>query len=76
MLFSVCSRIQLFLVLTFCGLAVASGETVRPPNAFVYVISPKDGDTVANPLGCNLVFLAWVLRPPASTRQTRVTTIC
>ena len=49
MLFSVCSRIQLFIVLTFCGLAVASGETARPPNAFVYIISPKDGDTVASP---------------------------
>ena len=49
MLFSVCSRIKLFLVLTFCGLAVASGETARPPNAFVYIISPKDGDTVTSP---------------------------
>ena len=49
MLFSVCRRIQLFLVLTFCGLAVASGETARPLNAFVYIISPKDGDTVTSP---------------------------
>jgi hypothetical protein len=49
MLFSVCRRIQLFIVLTFCGLAVASGETARPANAFVYIISPKDGDTVASP---------------------------
>src|SRR6516164_8062615 len=49
MLFSVCSRIQLFIVLTFCGLAVASGETARPANALVYIISPKDGDTVTSP---------------------------
>ena len=49
MLFSVCRRIQLFLVLTFCGLAVASGETARPANALVYIISPKDADTVRSP---------------------------
>jgi len=45
----VCSRIQLFIVLTFVGLAGASGETARPPNAVVYIISPKDGDTVTSP---------------------------
>ena len=25
------------------------GETAAPPNASVYIISPKDGDTVTNP---------------------------
>jgi hypothetical protein len=32
------------------GLSVALGETAAPPNASVYIISPKDGDTVTNPL--------------------------
>jgi hypothetical protein len=49
MLFSVCSRIQLFIVLIIGGLSIALGETARPPNAFVYIISPKDGDTVTSP---------------------------
>jgi Domain of unknown function (DUF4399) len=29
--------------------AVALGETAAPPNASVYFISPKDGDTVTSP---------------------------
>lgn len=29
--------------------AVALGETAAPPNASVYIISPKDGDTVTSP---------------------------
>ena len=29
--------------------AVALGETAAPPGASVYIISPKDGDTVTNP---------------------------
>ena len=49
MLFPVYSRIQLFIVLIVGGLTIASGETVRPPNAFVYIISPKDGDAVTSP---------------------------
>jgi hypothetical protein len=43
MLCSVCSRIQLFIVLMIVGLTIAFGETARPPNALVYIISPKDG---------------------------------
>jgi Domain of unknown function (DUF4399) len=49
MFFSVCSRIQFFIVLTIGGLTIGLGETARPPNAFVYIISPKDGDTVTSP---------------------------
>jgi Domain of unknown function (DUF4399) len=49
MLFSVCSRIRLFIVLIIGGLTIAAGETARPPNASVYIISPKDGDTVTSP---------------------------
>jgi hypothetical protein len=49
MLFSACSRIQLFIVLIMGGLTIALGETARPPNAFVYIISPKDADTVRSP---------------------------
>lgn len=29
--------------------AVAQGQTAAPPNAVVYFISPKDGDTVSSP---------------------------
>ena len=49
MLFSVCGRIQLFIVLMIGGVSIATGETARPPNASVYIISPKDGDTVTSP---------------------------
>ena len=49
MLFSVCGRIQLFIVLMIGGGSIATGETARPPNASVYIISPKDGDTVTSP---------------------------
>jgi hypothetical protein len=49
MLLSVLSRTQLFVVLIIGGLATALGETAAPPNASVYIISPKDGDTVTNP---------------------------
>ena len=49
MLCSVCSRIQLFIVLMIGGLTIALGETARPPNALVYITSPKDGDTVTSP---------------------------
>ena len=49
MLLSVLSRTQLFVVLIIGGLATALGETAAPSNASVYIISPKDGDTVTNP---------------------------
>jgi hypothetical protein len=49
MLFSVLSRIQLLVVLIIGGAGIAMGETAAPPGAFVYIISPKDGDTVTNP---------------------------
>jgi hypothetical protein len=49
MLCSFCSRIQLFIVLMVGGLAIALGETARPPNSLVYIISPKDGDTITSP---------------------------
>jgi len=49
MLLSVLSRTLLFVVLIIGNLAAASGETAAPPNASVYIISPKDGDTVTNP---------------------------
>ena len=49
MLLSVLSRTLLFVVLIIGNLVAASGETAAPPNASVYIISPKDGDTVTNP---------------------------
>ena len=42
MVFSVFSRIQLFIVLIIGGLTIALAETAPPPNASVYIISPKD----------------------------------
>jgi Domain of unknown function (DUF4399) len=49
MLLSVLSRTLLFVVLIIGNLVAASGETAASPNASVYIISPKDGDTVTNP---------------------------
>jgi hypothetical protein len=49
MLFSVLGRIQLLVVLIIGGAGIAMGETAAPPGAFVYIITPKDGDTVTNP---------------------------
>jgi len=54
-LFFCCSRIRLFIVLIIGGLTIALGETARPPNAFVYIISPKDGDTVTSPFHQHLL---------------------
>ena len=34
--------------------AIALGETAAPPNAAVYIISPKNGDTVTSP--CKVQF--------------------
>ena len=49
MLLSVLGRTQLFVLLTMGCLATALGETAAPSHASVYIISPKDGDTVTNP---------------------------
>ena len=49
MLFSALSRPQLLVILTIGGLGIALAENAVPPNASVYIISPKDGDTVTNP---------------------------
>ena len=49
MLFPLLSRTRLFILLIIGGITIALGETARPPNAFVYMISPKDGDTVTSP---------------------------
>jgi len=46
---SVRSRIELFIVLIIGGLTVTLAETARPPNAVIYIISPKDGDVVTSP---------------------------
>jgi hypothetical protein len=50
MLFPLLSRTRLFILLIIGGITIALGETARPPSAFVYIISPKDGDTVTSPL--------------------------
>jgi hypothetical protein len=49
MLFSALSGPQLLVILIVGGLGIALGETAAPPNASVYIISPKDGDTVTSP---------------------------
>jgi hypothetical protein len=43
------SRPPLLVILIVAGFGMALGETAAPPNASVYIISPKDGDAVANP---------------------------
>jgi len=40
---------SLLLAATIDVPAIALGETAAPPNAAVYFISPKDGDTVTSP---------------------------
>ena len=47
--FSAFRRTLLLIVLMIGAPATALGETAAPPNASVYIISPKDGDTVTNP---------------------------
>jgi Domain of unknown function (DUF4399) len=42
-------RRSLFLAVLIVAAAIALGETAAPPNAAVYIISPKDGDTVTSP---------------------------
>ena len=49
MLFSILSRAELLIILIIGSPTIALGETAAPPNASVYFISPKDGDTVTNP---------------------------
>jgi Domain of unknown function (DUF4399) len=49
MLFSALSRSQLLVILIVSGLGIALGETAAPPDAAVYIISPKDGDAVTSP---------------------------
>ena len=77
MLLSVFSRTQLFVVLIIGCLATAFGETAAPSDASVYIISPKDGDTVTNPFRVQFGLSGMEFsRRPASTSQTQVTTIC
>ena len=47
--FSVFHRTLLLGVLIFGAPVSVPGETAAPPKASVYIISPKDGDTVTNP---------------------------
>lgn len=41
-------RLSLLLAVLIGAPAIALGETAAPPNASVYFISPKDGDTVTS----------------------------
>ena len=47
--FSAFRRTLLLIVWMIGAPATVLGETAAPPNASVYIISPKDGDTVTNP---------------------------
>ena len=42
-------RCSLFAATLIAAPAIALGQTAAPPNAAVYFISPKDGDTVTSP---------------------------
>ena len=50
MLSLVLSRTQLLVAFIICGLGIALGETAAPSDASVYIISPRDGDAVTNPI--------------------------
>ena len=50
MLSSVLSRTQLLVAFIICGFGIALGETAAPSDASVYIISPRDGDAVTNPI--------------------------
>ena len=75
MLSSMLWRTQLLVGFIIGGLGIALGETAAPSDASVYIISPRDGDAVTNPIKVQFG-LAWVLRRPASTSQAQATTIC
>ena len=49
MMQSTASRLSLMLALLISLPAAALGQTPAPPNASLYFISPKDGDTVTSP---------------------------
>jgi hypothetical protein len=40
---------SLFIAALIGAPVIALGQTAAPPNAAVYIISPKDGDTVSSP---------------------------
>jgi hypothetical protein len=42
-------RVALLVAAAMTIPAIAAAETAAPPNAAVYIISPKDGDTVTSP---------------------------
>ena len=63
MLFSVLNRTQLFVIWIIDGLATAFGETAAPSNASVYIINPKDGDTVTNPFKVQFGFSGMGVAP-------------
>jgi hypothetical protein len=42
-------RRALFIAVLIGAPVIAAGQTTAPPNAAVYIISPKDGDTVTSP---------------------------
>jgi len=76
MLFLALSRPQLLVILTIGGLGIALAENAAPPNASVYIISPKDGETVTNPFKVQFGLSGMGLRRPVSTNRTPVTIIC
>ena len=55
--------------------AIALTQTAAPPNAVVYIISPKDGDTVTSPFKVQFGLSGMELRRPVSTSRIPVTTI-
>jgi len=49
--------------------ALASSQTATPPGASAYIISPKDGDTVASPFKVQFGLTGMASRRPASTSR-------
>ena len=77
MLFSVLSRTPAFYRLDNRRPYHRVGRD-RSPRRMPLSISSARKTVTPSPIlsGCSLVSLAWVLRQPASTSQTQVTTIC
>jgi hypothetical protein len=74
--FSAFRRTLLLIALMIGAPATVLGETAAPSNASVYIISPKDGDTVTNPLKVQFGLSGMGVAPAGVDKPNTGTTIC
>ena len=74
MLSSVLWRTQLLVAFIIGGLGIALGETAAPSDASVYIISPRDSDTVTNPIKVQFGLSGMGVAPAGVDKPS--TTIC